>query len=635
MLNGRLVLLMKMCTIGFLFLLLGTMPVAAEADAFGEAPELAELAAEGEIHPVDERLPEEPHVVEPIEQVGQYGGTMRVFKRRGDPPAYTRTIGYEPLVRFPPHADFVTVKPNLAKDWEVSEDATEFTFHLREGLRWSDGEPMDAEDIMFWWEDVVNNEEITPAMPATWVHAGEPMEVEMLDQHTVKFTFAETHGTFLSEMGMVQGADIYLPRHYLKQYHADYVDEDELEKIVDEEGYDSWVDLIDDYRDWRYNPERPTMNAWQVTTWYGVGTTRTAERNPYYWKVDTEGNQLPYVDSVRYAVLEDVEPAVMQTMTGEYDFVFRDITSLDNYPVFQDAKEEGNYRFKRLPLTGTNTNVIQFNLTHEDPETREVFQDRDFRVGVSHALDREKLIELAFLGMVDARQPAPHEESPFYHEGYANAYLDYDPEKAEQLLDAAGLDQKDGDGWRLLPSGERLDILMLGTPGDSDITELIAEELKAVGLNVEARIELWGGIAELAGANEHDAVVWWGAGGMDVLTEPRHFVTQDGNAYWGAAWGTWYATGGEAGEEPPEDIKKINEWYEQAVQTLDLEEQQRYMEKVFDMHEENLYVIGVSDNVEDYTLVSNDLRNVPEWWWGAWAVPHASSAKLFQFYFTD
>jgi peptide/nickel transport system substrate-binding protein len=340
-----------------LAVLLTGLSVSANAQNSGyqEAPQLRELAEADQLPPVHERLPSNPMVVEPVERVGEYGGTWRTALLGGEDGAWmVRTLGYENLVRWTPEWDGII--PNIAESYEINDESTEFTFYLREGMRWSDGQPFSADDIMFWYEDVFLNEELTPEKPAWLVIGDQPVVVEKVDDYAVKFVFAEPNGLFLQGLADVRGVrPTAHPRHYFEQFHRDYHSEN-LEQLVREAGVTDWLALFTlkgggsgaDIRWW--NSELPTLNGWVTTVGIGESTNRmVAERNPYYWKVDSQGNQLPYIDRIRVALVEDVEIYNLMAVAGELDFVVSR-TTLENYPLYRESADRGGYRVLLWPV---------------------------------------------------------------------------------------------------------------------------------------------------------------------------------------------------------------------------------------------------------------------------------------------
>ena len=209
---------------------------------FGQAPQLRVKVAAGELPPVEERLPEEPLVVNPIEEIGEYGGVWRqVHTGRGD----LTQIDYhlnENLVKW--SADFTEILPNVAKSWEFSEDARTVTFSIRKGIKWSDGVPFTVDDIMFWWEKIILNDDISPRKPSWLKSGGELATVEKIDDYTVEFSFALPYATILSQFVGSQGGRLFYPEHYLKQFHPDYTSMDKIEKMMEEEDYVVWANFF-------------------------------------------------------------------------------------------------------------------------------------------------------------------------------------------------------------------------------------------------------------------------------------------------------------------------------------------------------------------------------------------------------
>lgn len=315
-------------------LVAGFMIVAAGAWAqqYQEAPMLQAMVAAGDLEPVAERLPEEPLVVEAEDSIGQYGGTWRrAFKGIKDFHAFGR-LNYEPMLRWPRDPKD-PVQPGLAKEWRWSDDGTELTLHLRRGLKWSDGAPFTVDDIIFWWEAIETNKDVTAAPHAEWVINGEPMELEKIDDVTIKLKFAGPNG-LAETVGLAfhgnqwplgfERFGFFAPRHYLEQYHPAYNSAVTDYQQFEEKAFD-------------FNIERPAMTPWRVTEWGAGATELVAERNPYYWKVDEAGNQLPYIDRLHFTLVEDNEAANLLAIAGEIDMQTRHM-DLSKYPVYQDRK---------------------------------------------------------------------------------------------------------------------------------------------------------------------------------------------------------------------------------------------------------------------------------------------------------
>ena len=599
-----------------LLLLLPALALA-QPDSYQEAPQLAEMASAGELPPVDERVPAEPRVVEPVERIGEYGGTWRMGLVGGaDTPWLIRTMGYENLVNW--NVDWTGVVPNIAESFEINDDSTEFVFHLREGMKWSDGEPFTAEDILFWYEDVLMNEELTPAVPTWLLSGGEPVQVEMIDDTTVRFSFQEPNGLFLNNLALPDNAVVTLyPRHYMEQFHADH-NTGNLDELVAQDGAADWVQLFENKADIHTysNGDKPVLYAWTLTTPYGEGTRVVAERNPYYWKVDTEGNQLPYIDRLVYNVLEDPEVLLLQALNGEIDMYDRHIATLTNRAVLADNAEAGDYGFYDLVPAGGNAMVLFLNWNANDPVKREIFQNKDFRIGLSHAIDRQEIIDLIYLGLNEPSQVAPRAESNIYDEEFAKQYTEYDPELANEHLDRAGYTERDAQGFRLGPDGNRISFTIEVTAAIQqwvDAIELIADDLAEVGIDMEALVADRSLVWERMQAGEQDAMVWGGEGGlyMDALMGPYSYFPYSIYSKFAPYWSNWYQ-GGTPAEEPPAEVQRQMELYDQIQASADADEQMRLMTEILEIAKEQFYHIGIASQPPGYGIVKNNFHNVPE-----------------------
>lgn len=623
-------------------IVLGLGPRLAFAQvAYDEAPILVQRVASGELPPVEERLPANPLVVEPFEEIGDYGGTFRLLVRRGDWSNLARFIAYENLVRW--NFDWTEIIPNVAESFEVNEDATEFVFHLREGVRWSDGEPYTADDIMFWYEDILMNPDITTVGTDIFMAGGEPGVVEKLDDYTVRISFVEPHAFFMQYMATLSGpfwAMTSFPRHFFEPYHPGY--SDDADARARERGFNSGIDFLQSFFgiSLRFNIGGvPVLWPWtyefEGSPWSGQQIV--LERNPYYWKVDPEGQQLPYMDSINFQILDDLEALFLRAMGGDLDFGNRNL-SLESKPLFFDNMERGDYRFVDVYSSDNNAIAIALNLTHQDPVIREIFQNKDFRIGLSHAIDRQEIIDLVFLGQGVPWQPAPRPGSPVFSERLGTQYTEFNLELANEYLDRAGLTERDAQGFRLRPDGRRLSFNIDTLSGRAlhfvDILDIISQQWREVGIEMHVSVIERGFFYERNENNLHDGAVWSGNGGTDALLDPRWYFPFSTESLYAVAWSNWF-TGMPNAEEPPEAAKRQMELYEQIRATGDGDEQIRLMTEILEIAADEFYAFGITLPPTEFGIATNRMRNTPDWMYGAWLWPTPAPANPEQFFIAE
>lgn len=617
-----------------LALLLSTVAFTGAQDVvYTEAPMLAEMVATGSLPPVEERLPANPLVVEPTDRVGVYGGTWNMGLRGGNDGALlTRTIGYEGLVAWDP--EWTQVIPNIASSWDVNDDGSEYTFYLREGHRWSDGEPFTANDIVFWYEANANNREVSPAPPSWMVAGGEIGVVEALDDYTVKFSFAAPNGLFMQRLATPDALGVVkYPRHFLEQYHAVY-NPDGIEELTAANGYDTWTDLWNFYAQEEWRVSKPTLNGWIITSPMTADATQvTGVRNPYFFKVDPNGQQYPYIDSLRLDVSDDVETLVLRALNGEINMQDRHIATLANKAIFFDNQESGNYHFYDIIGSSMNVVLIAFNLTIEDELKNEVFNNRDFRVGLSYAINRPEIIDLVYVGQGEPYQAAPRPTSPFYNERLARQYTEYDVEQANEHLDRV-LPDRDSDGFRLGPDGNRftfsVEVHSVNVEG-IDVMELVTSYWRAVGIDAQVNVIDRSIFYDRKAANQHDANIWGGDGGLDVILEPRWYFPFSGESNYAPSWQFWY-NGDPRGVEPPEAPRRQMELYDQLKATADPDAQAALMNEILEIAADQFYTIGISLPAPGYGIVANNFHNVPSVMPGAWLYPNPAPTRPFQYF---
>lgn len=586
-------------------------PPARGRDAFREAPALAELVEAGKLPPVAERLPQDPLAIRPPEQCGPYGGTWARFATSvGDIGVFEARLAYEGLVRWDPMGR--EIWPNLAVRWEVADGGRTYTFWLRRGVRWSDGEPFTADDILFWYEDMLLNQELTPVIPREWRCGDRPVQVEELDDYTIRFRFAEPKGLFLKRLASGLGYNIVgYAKHYWRQFHPRYAPLEELQAQAQAEGVGKWYRLWRKRASYVSNPDRPFLWAWVVRT-PAPAQPVVFERNPYYWKVDPEGNQLPYIDRLTFEIY-DPELINMKAVEGAVGMQSRHI-EFSNFPLFRAKQQSGGYRVLEWINAGGGTLNIALNLNHRDPVMRDIIGDRRFRIALSVAMNRDELNEVGFFGMGMPRQVCPPASSPYYVPEYETAHIQYDPELANRLLDEMGLAKRDRKDIRLRPDGEpiRLFIDMASMSGNAQLMELVAEYWTAVGVKTDLKLLARGLFYQRKAGLMHDVGIWWPSDEQEPTIDPRWFLPYTVESIQAIDYSRWFRTDGAQGPEPPAPIRRCIELYHQIEGETDTRTQIRLFKDIIELNREHLWVIGTIGDIPAAVIVKDDFRNVPD-----------------------
>lgn len=598
-----------------------------------EAPQLARLVAEGALPPVEERLPEEPLKVTPLQEVGRYGGTIR----RGELSIETRRnviiFARASLVEWGLRE--VEPVPGLARSWEISPDQRAYRFQLRKGVRWSDGSPFTADDLLFYYESVLRNEDLTPVVPA-WLRSGsEPAEVVRLDDHAVEFRFTEPTSLFLRYLAYPpNGLSILTPAHYLRRFHPDHTATSELEKLLAKAGFENWVDYFWNRADAWFNPDLPVLGAWKVSQPPEGGTRAVMERNPYYWKVDTEGKQLPYIDRLEFTALDE-NTVVLRASGGDIDLQYS-YMGTRNMPLLARGAESAGYRVLRWKYDAPGVDLYT-NQSHADPVLRHLMQNLDFRAALSHAINRDEINQVFYNGAGTPGHSVAIPEDPYHVEGSGQRFLEYDPDTANRLLDRVGLTERDDEGFRLRPDGAPLKLTISTFTFESgiepvDAYQLVKQGWEAVGVRTHVDNmdrSLWS--ARIT-RNQFDIAGYIVAGYMWDIN-PGWFVPTDVSTYWAPLFGEWYATGGRAGERPPPLLRRLQELYDQLTRAPDEETRLSLGRQILVMHDENVWIIGTVSAPFQPVVVADDLVNVKEEAVGSYRTGHEGVTWVEQVFY--
>ncbi|SDL75395.1 peptide/nickel transport system substrate-binding protein [Glycomyces sambucus] len=589
-----------------------------------EAPMLAERVDAGDLPPVEERLPKEPLVVTATDEIGAYGGTWNsAITGPSDGPWLWRTVNDGHLLER--SRDWTEIRMNVASAFDANADASEFTITLREGVKWSDGTPLTTADVEFAYADVNLNAELTTAMPAELSSLdGTPAELEVVDDYTFIVRFSGPKPLFRDDMAAgVSGQRFTMyPRHYLEQYHIAYNPAADDEAVA--EGYDGWVSRFTALGNlWNFqweNPDLPSLLPWICKKPVSDADYALFERNPYYWKVDEDGSQLPYLDEVRFNIIADVETMFAHAVNGDYEFHSRHFNDNAHRADAVDGEEAGDYTIVDLEGTYSSDMNIAFNLNHADPAIRKIFQDKQFRIAMSHAIDRQELIDVLWNRVGEPTQAAPRPESDFYDEAFATQYTEFDPDLANQTLDAAGYALAGGvrtaaDGTPLEFTASVADDALLGTVW-LDALDMVKDMWAAVGVtlhvNGQPRENWQAGIDE----NAYDLTVWTGDGGaIDETTAVQWYMCAgpSGGALFARQWSSHYTLNGaedaEMLEAPPAHVTAQHDLYDQFLAEADPAARAEIFTQIIAIAKEQFYAIGTVRGQGSWAVTANRLRN--------------------------
>jgi len=584
-----------------------------------EAPDLYAQVAEGKLPPVAERMPVDVRVVEVLEEIGQYGGTWRrVCTSPSDVGAWNSRLSYDCPLRY--EADAATIVPHIVSGYEVGDGGASFTWYLRKGHKFSDGAPFSADDIMFWWEDYQNNEEMTPAGPSTTDAMsvnGKAVEITKIDDYTVKMSFDGAYGLFIPWMASTRYNWFWstYPKHYLMQFHPTYGDREAIEKMAADEGFDNWMGLIGNRRDWR-NVDLPTNQTWHAER-MPPDIPSTVVRNPYYFLVDTEGNQLPYIDRLRFEVVDDINILNLKAVAGAVDMQMRHL-SWENFPLFFESAEQGDYHVIQWSLAEGSQCCFHFNLNHEDPGLRELEETKEFRQALSIAIDREEVQQVVYQGLGTPRQASVLPTVVGYKPEQSEAWAQYDPDTANQMLDEIGLTARDAEGFRLRLDGQPLTINCEYAPVFGPwaaVSEMVAGYWAKVGIRMFPKEESRDLFTERGNEGTiQDMSIWTMDRCAHPLLDPLYWMPRRGGtpASVGALYWDWWNSNGEQGEEPPPEVLKSYELYTACKTAASAEEIKQYSEELFDLNADQIWFIGVVGLLPHIGVVKNYFRNVPD-----------------------
>ncbi len=603
---------------------------------YNEAPELAQLVLAGKLPPVEERLPSEPLVIPVFDEIGKYGGDMRAaFSSRSvcNQERYARST----LFRF--STDGSTIIPNLAKSLDISPDGLVTTVKLRPGTKWSDGAPFTADDFLYWLDDVENNEELRPGRISSYLRGIEEKDdgtLVKVDDYTVQYVYPAPMTSMAVRLTNPCSYSTFAPAHFVKQFHKTY--NSNADADAKGAGFETWVQWYTANDGPNENHEIPVLNAWYPTGSVAKDDVVVFKRNPYYIGVDPAGNQLPYIDTMTHFLIPGAQERInLMVLGGELDFQAFAINNAD-LPLFKEGEEKGGYHLVGHPVARGIWDGMYINFSLEGPYG-DLLRNVDFRRALSIAIDREAINQNSYLGLGEARQVVPLKNSPFYPGDEATyAWTQYDVDTANMMLDEI-LPDKDSDGFRTFPDGERVVLLLDAWNQINDSSSLqVPQYWEAVGLKTDYGGALGG---EQGGTIIRDRVQQNENMFMMYVINAAHPFVQNSytspTAWWsfsGPAFGSYYCQchpEDDPGMEPNQEMQELIDLHLRGT-TVPEAEQEALGKEIFRRWAENVYGIGLIGNVPRYAAVKNGLRNVPTSWMGGATERSPSTAFLEQFY---
>jgi len=617
-----------------------------------QSPILKELEQEGLIEPLEKRVGPEPLVIEGVEGIGKYGGTWHRLTTDAAIIEMGYRLSYVTLVRW--SSQGYPIVPNLAKSYEISEDNREFIFHLRKGIKWSDGHPFTTDDILFWWKYIACDKNIMPMMPEIMRVRGQPGNIEKIDDYTVKFSFPIPNGIFLTELASDGSMDnmVSCPAHYLSKYHPAIGDRKLINQLLNAKRMNNDVVLFKDIVMSIMNyPDKPSLWPW-IYRKYKAEPPQSFVRNPYFWMVDTQGNQLPYIDRIVFDQ-KSTSMIPIAAASGEVDMQLRFIP-YEEYTHLMSQQKQGDYTIYHWYPGDRSTFLISANLNYKidlnDQQTinkHNLLNDKRFRQALSLSIDRHKIIDAEYSGQTEAAQCAPGPTSYFYNQGIYQSFTKYDPNKAAALLDELGLKKRDTEGYRTFADGTRMTFYLnvaigVSSPG---IAQLVCDDWSDAGLRIIPRIRNSGLFYAEKWALMHDLNVWAGNSEFVPVIEPRHYVPVSSASNFAIGYAKWYQLGGLYGNpdaclpgciEPDlaNPCRKVMELYDLTCIYSDREKQKEVFDKIFNINKENLWNINISTPPPVIVVVKNGFRNVPKNAVACWMFRTPGNAGM-ETYFLD
>jgi len=601
-----------------------------------EPPMLADLVKGGTLPPVDERLPEKPLVVGGRDAIGVYGGEVRMI--HNDPTQFISNYDWN-AERFLHYSDIDlrTIVPNIFESWEGSADGTTYTIHLRKGMKWSTGDPVTTEDVRFTWEDVLNNKDLNASVDWHFRFGGAPMKVDIIDDYTVKITHAQPFGNFPAHMTRFEGGNTFgflLPSKFLKQFHAKYTDPTKLAADAKANKLDTWQQWFNKHTGWGfgiwgdYDPGYTDKGIYpQLSPWHIVSKPAEnlyqLERNPYYWKIDLSGNQLPYFDKMRFDYIASVEAGKLKLAQSQLDALGQHDVTMADYPFYKENEPKANYKVgDYISCMGDRLVLFPQFVQTEDAVLQDIINDPRFLQALSLGVDRDEINQNLFYGTARMGQMSPMPASKYYKEKYGTAWATFDKTQANSLLDAMGLDKKDAQGIRIRKDGKPLTFMIEHAgirvgPAVPKLAEMVATYWRDLGIDASSKE-----IQEtLYNQRMHNGQVNCGLWHADRCTDMLLHIEMNwyipvASDQGGASgkWAQWYGAADKTAAglvKPPDTILHLYDLYAKMTSVVSEDDRVAAGQEIFDWLADNPLAVGLVLECPAPIIFNKNMRNLP------------------------
>ncbi len=622
------------------------------ADSAKEAPMLAEQVAAGTLPVLEERLPvaEDVMIEKDVMSLGEYGGSITSTTNDGGRwtwGPYTE----QSMFRFKMDGSG-EVEANVCKDYYPNEDASVWTIELRKGMKWSDGHPFTADDVIFYYDHMS-----TPALNADRTALGvedagyypaytsKPYncyqvtkdgknywaEFAKVDDYTFTVTFAAPKPNF-PEAVAVDNKWMYLPKHFYVNYVArkDGVADDATFPLITEEqaianankdfgrAWEDYGTMGKDigYYNWDYAivPQIRSFIAVK-DNWNAVGETYELVRNPYFWKTDSEGRQLPYLDSLKFIIINDADQVVLKQTAGEIDISW---VGFGDYATVATATQATHTIVPWFSPDWQSGPALALCQTVQDLDKRALFQDVRFREALSISVDRNLMNATLMSGQSKPAQAAPAEGTSSYSADWTNKWTEFNVDKANSILDEITEPWDKAAGTYRKMKGTNRDVEIVISTSDiskeGDYITLLQTAYKAIGVKISDKVDAE--IAKSILVNNIEAK-FEGVNITSPAIRPDIIVPMRNFSCWYGAYGKWYEDGkttANGGVEPTGAVLELINAYD-AIKSATGDNRDAIVaenvQKIYDLHKENTWIIGFLAPLPINFFINNNVKNFP------------------------